>query len=137
MFLHLEGYFQFHWGNDALNIFFYLTKALTELYHQGKCSIKTNFWLLMPSLKYINNLALIGSNLPLLEPLFPKVQYGAADTTLMDRCNQNLWHLGRSWRMHFTMYISTIRKFLLCGECPVPHSSKLCTNCSKNSQNTW
>ena len=49
----------------------------------------------MPSLKY----------LPLLEPLFPKVQYGAADTTLMDRCNQNLWHLGRSWRMHFTIYL--------------------------------
>ena len=59
----------------------------------------------MPSLKYTNNLALIGSNLPLLEPLFPKVQYGAADTTLMDRCNQNLWHLGRSWRMHFTIYL--------------------------------
>ena len=59
----------------------------------------------MPSLKYINNLALIGTNLPFLEPLFPKVQYGAADTTLMDRCNQNLWHLGRSWRMHFTIYL--------------------------------
>ena len=61
--------------------------------------------------------------LPLLEPLFPKVQYGAADTTLMDRCNQNLWHLGR---MHFTIYLGTIRKFLLCGECPVPHTAPNC-----------